>query len=90
MPPSPGTQGPHTTNGHNSQPGPVLTAAHATRKYRSLLMPRIRTLHHGAVAQLGERVVRNDEVVGSIPIGSTKLKVPLPEGIVALFLRNKY
>lgn len=25
----------------------------------------------GAVAQLGERVVRNDEVVGSIPIGST-------------------
>ena len=27
--------------------------------------------NHGAVAQLGERVVRNDEVVGSIPIGST-------------------
>ncbi len=27
----------------------------------------------GAVAQLGERVVRNDEVVGSIPIGSTRL-----------------
>ncbi len=26
----------------------------------------------GAVAQLGERVVRNDEVVGSIPIGSTR------------------
>src|SRR3989338_6704207 len=26
----------------------------------------------GAVAQLGERVVRNDEVVGSIPICSTK------------------
>ena len=25
----------------------------------------------GAVAQLGERVVRNDEVVGSIPISST-------------------
>ena len=25
----------------------------------------------GAVAQLGERVVRNDEVVGSIPICST-------------------
>ena len=24
----------------------------------------------GAVAQLGERVVRNDEVVGSIPISS--------------------
>ena len=27
--------------------------------------------HHGAVAQLGERVVRNDEVRGSIPLGST-------------------
>jgi hypothetical protein len=27
----------------------------------------------GAVAQLEERVVRNDEVVGSIPIGSTHL-----------------
>lgn len=25
---------------------------------------------YGAVAQLGERVVRNDEVVGSIPISS--------------------
>ncbi len=25
----------------------------------------------GAIAQLGERVVRNDEVVGSIPSGST-------------------
>lgn len=26
---------------------------------------------YGAVAQLGERVVRNDEVRGSIPLGST-------------------
>ena len=26
----------------------------------------------GAVAQLGERVVRNDEVSGSIPLSSTK------------------
>jgi hypothetical protein len=26
---------------------------------------------NGAVAQLGERVVRNDEVSGSIPLGST-------------------
>jgi hypothetical protein len=29
----------------------------------------------GAVAQLGERVVRNDEVVGSIPISSTIIKL---------------
>ena len=27
----------------------------------------------GALAQLGERVVRNDEVRGSIPLGSTNL-----------------
>lgn len=30
----------------------------------------------GAVAQLGERHVRNVEVVGSIPIGSTIFKGP--------------
>src|SRR5215216_834865 len=29
-------------------------------------------LSHGAVAQLGERLVRNEEVRGSIPLGSTK------------------
>ena len=28
----------------------------------------------GAIAQLGERVVRNDEVGGSIPPGSTSLR----------------
>src|SRR5678816_2345756 len=34
----------------------------------------IRSIHHpsGAIAQLGERIVRNDEVVGSIPTSSTK------------------
>jgi hypothetical protein len=30
----------------------------------------------GAIAQLGERVVRNDEVGGSIPPGSTNLRRP--------------
>ena len=29
----------------------------------------------GAVAQMGERVVRNDEVRGSIPLGSTSVPV---------------
>ncbi len=33
--------------------------------------PLVKENAPGAVAQLGERVVRNDEVVGSIPIGST-------------------
>ncbi|SVA24676.1 uncharacterized protein METZ01_LOCUS77530 [marine metagenome] len=32
----------------------------------------------GAVAQLGERSVRNAEVVGSIPIGSTLAMVYYP------------
>src|SRR5262249_55631006 len=29
----------------------------------------------GAIAQLGERIVRNDEVVGSIPTSSTNLTI---------------
>ena len=29
----------------------------------------------GAIAQLGERIVRNDEVVGSIPTSSTKFPI---------------
>jgi hypothetical protein len=32
----------------------------------------------GAVAQLGERLVRNEEVVGSIPISSTSPSPPQP------------
>ena len=32
----------------------------------------------GAIAQLGERVVRNDEVSGSIPLGSTNTEVQKP------------
>jgi hypothetical protein len=32
----------------------------------------------GAIAQLGERVVRNDEAVGSIPTSSTKSLNNLP------------
>ena len=47
----------------------------------------------GAVAQLGERVVRNDEVRGSIPLGSTSLRPvgygsaslsPMDEGCLAI------
>jgi hypothetical protein len=33
-----------------------------------------RAAGNGAIAQLGERVVRNDEVGGSIPPGSTSLR----------------
>ncbi len=34
----------------------------------------------GAIAQLGERIVRNDEVVGSSPTSST-IKIPCKTGI---------
>jgi hypothetical protein len=34
----------------------------------------LRRGHPGAIAQLGERIVRNDEVGGSIPPGSTSLR----------------
>jgi hypothetical protein len=34
----------------------------------------VRSGRDGAIAQLGERVVRNDEVGGSIPPGSTSLR----------------
>ena len=33
---------------------------------------RLRDSQIGAVAQLGERLVRNEEVSGSIPLSSTK------------------
>jgi hypothetical protein len=34
-------------------------------------MKKVNSPPHGAIAQLGERIVRNDEVVGSIPTSST-------------------
>ena len=37
----------------------------------------------GAVAQLGERLVRNEEVSGSIPLGSTNLKMPMKSAFSA-------
>ncbi len=51
----------------------ILTAArtpHIVRPRRQGNRRR-RYNYDGAVAQLGERYVRNVEVVGSIPIGST-------------------
>src|SRR5512133_3888426 len=40
----------------------------------------------GAIAQLGERVVRNDEVGGSIPPGSTTLR---PSGRRPAYRKNR-
>jgi hypothetical protein len=45
----------------------VLVLPGKAAKIRSLISPS------GAIAQLGERVVRNDEAVGSIPTSSTNL-----------------
>ncbi len=42
------------------------------------------SLHCGAIAQLGERIVRNDEVVGSIPTSSTILTVIFSIGYKAV------
>jgi hypothetical protein len=39
----------------------------------------------GAVAQLGERVVRNDEVSGSIPLSSTNHKSLILMGFLDFF-----
>jgi hypothetical protein len=38
--------------------------------FHSAKIPYVAT--RGRVAQLGERIVRNDEVAGSIPVSSTK------------------
>jgi hypothetical protein len=40
----------------------------------------------GAIAQLGERLLCKQEVVGSIPSGSTKLRLVSPAGFVGLFV----
>ena len=38
-----------------------------------LLKSKKKISRYGAIAQLGERIVRNDEVVGSSPTSSTNL-----------------
>jgi hypothetical protein len=45
---------------------PPLPISPMLVKFSSCFPPR------GAIAQLGERLVRNEEVIGSIPISSTK------------------
>ena len=46
----------------------------STISIASAVMHRIRLSGHGALAQLGERVLCKHEVVGSIPTGSTTLR----------------
>ena len=61
----------------NAEKAPVATDRRLTEWNRAPIIP---PREDGAVAQLGERVVRNDEVVGSIPIGSTIFSIPAKRG----------
>ena len=54
-------------SGHGGELAPSLTASSSGATYSG----------YGVVAQLGERVVRNDEVRGSIPLGSTIYSPPI-------------
>ena len=47
-------------------------------KRLSVRMIKLSIHDSGAIAQLGERIVRNDEVVGSIPTSSTNFTKILP------------
>src|SRR5438874_53045 len=61
-----------------------LAASRLTDKMTEYFLPR-----RGAIAQLGERIVRNDEAVGSIPTSSTKitfLRSQRPYGMRRLFI----
>ena len=50
---------------------PVLNGDHSPQLFRMTAVRR-HPSQGGAVAQLGERLVRNEEVRGSNPLGSTK------------------
>jgi|GEM_PF-6058967 hypothetical protein len=59
---------------------PVKSSASYPKQFHTLRLPNPASLiksndplKSGAIAQLGERIVRNDEVVGSIPTSSTKI-----------------
>jgi hypothetical protein len=52
---------------HYLMPGRILSPGLSLVKSSQQFFPA-----RGAIAQLGERIVRNDEVVGSIPTSSTK------------------
>ena len=75
-----GPQADPGTAGHPGDGGDAAgTQAGLTRDGQGRFIPlalapiivHISTRRNGAVAQLGERVVRNDEVSGSIPLSST-------------------
>jgi hypothetical protein len=54
-------------------------------KSKSLLFPVL-----GAIAQLGERIVRNDEVVGSIPTSSTISPSDIARAVVVDYPKNLF
>jgi hypothetical protein len=66
MPPNKSTAGQGSVSLTGQTPGPKWRPLAAILAQRQLLLP-----FGGAVAQLGERLVRNEEVRGSNPLGST-------------------
>ena len=59
-----------------------MTAAWSATQYAAKITCQSRDAN-GAIAQLGERIVRNDEVVGSIPTSSTTFRSP-GEGLIVV------
>ncbi len=51
----------------------AMTESRRRRILRTAVKIKSNPPQFGAIAQLGERIVRNDEVVGSIPTSSTKI-----------------
>jgi hypothetical protein len=54
-------------------PGPPLTCGYQLLALSQKLSDRALGSYQGAVAQLGERLVCNQEATGSIPVSSTKI-----------------
>ncbi len=52
-----------------------VTSGPARRTLIKLFCGFVVFVTRGAIAQLGERIVRNDEVVGSIPTSSTQISI---------------
>ena len=56
-------------------------------RFHFVRLPTIGPLYFGAVAQLEERLICIQEVVGSIPIGSTNLITNVSVGLIAQLVR---
>ena len=60
------------TSGKGTTESRALSGSRSAETRKIIRNDKIFPSPSGAIAQLGERIVRNDEVVGSIPTSSTK------------------